>query len=320
MEENQIFFRCPNGLFAAVISIAIALPSPIAPATTYPLTLSDALGGSVTLTRRPTRIVSLAPNVTEMLFAIGAGDRVVGVTRYCNFPPKAARLPKVGGYTDLSIEAVLALAPDLVVVSRGNPRPALAALSHRGLTLLAAISDETFDEVQHALRRIGRATDNEREAEAVCRAMQETLAQVDRAVGGIEPRRRVYFGSLSAPFFSAGPGSFIGQCIARAGGDNVAADLASPWPILSLERIVARNPEVIIVGMHGGGGDAEQCLQRLRASRVWSQLSAVRNGRVTVMNDDKIYRPGPRLADAVAELARVIYPERFPSNGATATR
>ncbi|MCX8037241.1 MAG: cobalamin-binding protein [Candidatus Sumerlaeia bacterium] len=320
MQKNGRFFRRPNTLANAAILIALVLPATVPQATTYPLTLPDALGGPVTLARRPTRIVSLAPNVTEMLFAIGAGDRVVGVTRYCNYPPEAARLPKVGGYTDLSIEAVLALAPDLVVVSRGNPRPTLAALSHRGLTLLAAINDETFDEVQQAIRRIGRATDNEREAEAVCRAMQQTLAEVDRAIGGIEPKRRVYFGSLSAPYFSAGPGSFIGQCIARAGGENVAADLGSPWPILSLERIVARDPEVILAGLHGGGGDAAECLQRLRASRVWSQLSAVRNGRVAVMDDDKIYRPGPRLADAVAELARVIYPERFSGDGPTTTR
>lgn len=288
-------------------------------ATTYPVTLPDALGGSVTIARRPMRIVSLAPNVTEMLFAIGAGDRVVGVTRFCNYPPEAMRLPKVGGYTDISVEAVVALSPDLVVVSRGNPRATLTALSHRGLMLLVAINNESVEEIEAALARIAKATDNEQQAAQVCQNMEGILASVREAVGGVERRRRVYFGSLTAPYFAAGTSSFIGRCIELAGGENLASGVRGAWPILSLERIVARDPEVLIEGFHataGSGDHRAELLERLRASSVWSRVAAVREERVYTMNDDTIHRPGPRLAGAVAEMARLLYPERFTPDGA----
>jgi iron complex transport system substrate-binding protein len=301
-----------------IVVLLTAAPSTTARATTYPLTLPDALGGSVTITRKPQRIVSLAPNVTEILFAIGAGDRVVGVTRFCSYPPEVKRLPKVGGYTDISIEAVLALSPDFVVVSRGNPKPTLAALSRHGLTILTAINTESLEEVERAILRIGRATDNEEQAKQVCEKMQATLASVQKAVSDVNPRRRIYFGSLAAPYMAAGPTSFIGECIAAAGGDNIAQGIRDAWPTLSIETIIARNPEVILEGFHAetGSSHREQLSKRLRNDPVWSKIAAVREGRVYIMNDDMVHRPGPRLAQAVAEMARLFYPERFPTDGA----
>ena len=295
-------------------------PSANLSATTYPLTMPNGLGGTITLTRRPERIVSLAPNATEILFAIGAGDRVVGVTRYCNYPREAQRLPKIGGYaSDISIEAVVALSPDLVIANRGNPRTTLAALSSHGLKILVAIEAESFAEIQRALARVGRATDNEQQAAKVVQDMTSTISAVRKAVANVEPRR-VYFGSLAAPYRVAGPSSFIGECIQLAGGRNIAWGLEEPWPILSVETILERDPEVVIEGFHvNTGGAADQyrtnLLSRLRADRVWSQITAVRKGDVYVLDDDTIHRPGPRLAQAVAGLARLLYPERFPPHG-----
>jgi len=286
--------------------------------TTYPLTMPDGLGGTITLTSRPQRIVSLAPNATEILFAIGAGDRVVGVTRYCNYPPDVKRLPKVGGYTDISVETVVGLSPDLVLASRGNPRTMLATLSSHGLKLLVAVGQESFEEIERAIVRVGRATDNEREARQVCENMERVIAPVREAIGSVEHRRRVYFGSLSAPYRAAGPASFIGQCIEMAGGENVARGVSEPWPILSVERIIERDPEVLIEGFRpnpGGDDRRNELLARLRADRVWSQVTAVREGRVYLLDDDTIHRPGPRLAQAIAEIARLLYPERFSSHG-----
>jgi len=288
-------------------------------ATSYPLTMPDGLGGTATLTRRPERIVSLAPNVTEILFAIGAGNRVVGVTRYCNFPPEALRRPKVGGYTDISVEAVLALSPDLVIASRGNPKMLLATLSSHGLKILVGVGAESLEEVKQALARIGRATDRESQARSVCENMERVIASVRRAVAGVEPRRRVYFGSLTAPCRAAGPASFIGQCIEIAGGENIARGASDLWPILSVETILERDPDVLIEGFHPSGageGYRTELLARLRADSVWSRVAAVREGRVYLLNDDTIHRPGPRLAQAIADLARLLYPERFSSDGA----
>ena len=297
-------------LFAAIVPATLAAG---AGATTFPLTLADGLGGTITITRRPMRIVSLAPNVTEILFAIGAGERVVGVTRYCNYPPEATDRPNIGGYTDISVEAVLALAPDLVIASRGNPRRTLQTLSRHGLTVLA-IGPQSVEEVQGAIRQIGRATDNRQQAERVCENMERVLASVRDVVAGVERRRRVYFGNLRAPYTAAGPSSFIGRCIALAGGENIARGASQPWFALSLEAIIERDPEVLVEGFHGGRGGADyqqQLLERLRADEVWAQTTAVRAGHVHVVNDDLVHRPGPRVAHAVAEMARLLYPERF---------
>jgi len=280
----------------------------------FPVTLADGLGGTITLTRRPARIVSLAPNVTEILFAIGAGDRVVGVTRYCNYPPEAKRIPKVGGYTDISVEAVVALKPDLVVANRGNPKTTLDALKRRGLVVIA-IGPESVGEVQRAILRIGEATGERRGAERVCREMGRALDSVRKALAGLKRRRRVYFGSLAAPYFTAGPSSFVGHCIELAGGDNIARGAREPWPLLSLETIVERDPEVVFAAFQGGLGRGEKArrrlIERLRADRVWSKTTAVRTGRVYIMNDDAVQRPGPRLARVVERMARLLYPERF---------
>jgi len=290
--------------------------------TSFPLTLTDDLGQTITLARRPERIVSLAPNITEILFAIGAGDRVVGVTRFCNYPPEAKTRTPVGGYTDLRIEAVLGLAPDLVVASRGNPRSQIDALQAQGPRLLA-VAPETLDDLRRAIRLIGRATGQAAPADAVVREMDRTLEAVREAVGGAPRRPRVYFGSLTAPHFSAGPASLIGQCITLAGGDNITSGLREPWPNLSIETILARDPEVIIEGFQATpGGEARRrvLLERLRADPVWSQIAAVRAGRVHALDDDAIHRAGPRLAQAVAEMARLFLPERFPRDAASNPR
>lgn len=254
--------------------------------------------------------MSLAPNVTEILFAIGAGRRVVGRTEFCNFPPEATKRPSVGGYVNFSAEAILALSPDLVVASRGNPKTALAGLKRHGLTLLA-ISPETLADLRQSIRLLGRAAGNETQAERVVRDMDRIFEDVKKAVAQSR-RPRVYFGTLTGPYYAAGPRSLIGECIALAGGDNIAAAAREPWPTLSIETILASNPEVIIEGFHGSpGGEARRALvlARLRKDSVWSQVAAVKTGRVHALNDDVVHRAGPRTADAVAAMARLFHPE-----------
>ena len=304
-------------IFSAVSVSLLILQTVAARATSYPLTLADDLGVTITLARRPSRIISLAPNVTEILFAIGAGDRVVGVTRYCNYPPEAERLPRVAGYTDVNVERIVSLSPDLVVANRGNPRRLLERLSHQGLTVLA-IGPRSVEDVVRAISLIGHATDAERQAAEVCRDMARTLESVRKAVAGVEHRRRVYFGRLSPPYNTAGPSSFIGGCIALAGGDNIATGVTQPWLVMSVETILAGDPEIIIEGFHAadeGVRHRERLVERLRDDRVWSRVTAVRTGRVYTLDEDRVHRPGPRIARAVAEMARLFYPERFAPNG-----
>jgi iron complex transport system substrate-binding protein len=287
--------------------------------TSFPLTLSDGMGGTVTLPRRPERIVSLAPNVTEILFAVGAGDRVVGVTRFCNYPPEVSALPKIGGYTDMSLERILALRPDLVVASRGNPRPNIETIRRHGLTVIG-VQPQSINEVTEAIVRVGCATGDPERAQSVVRKMEASIESVHSRVADVPSRPRVYFGSISAPYFAAGPESFVGRVMKEAGGENIARDGGKTWPTLSIETILQRDPEVVIVGFHEpvAGDDArERLLKRLRKDRVWANISAVRTGRVYLIDEDIVHRAGPRIAQAVAEMATLFYPERSPDRGPT---
>lgn len=307
------------GFILVLGTLALARPLAVPAATSYPLTIANGLGGTITLPQRPERIISLAPNVTEILFAIGAGPRVVGVTRFCNYPPEAQKRKKTGGFTDIQFETVLMLKPDLIIASRGNPRPNIDRLAEQGLTVVG-IEPQSIGELHDAISFLGQVTGNRAGAERVIGETDRVLGEVKKALAGAKTRPRVYFGGLKGPYFAAGTNSFIGRCIEVAGGDNIARGPQESWPILSMETILKRNPEVVIVGLYGNMStdtSREKILARLRSDRVWSQISAVQTGRVHALDNDAVHRAGPRTAQIVAEMARLFYPERFPANGST---
>jgi iron complex transport system substrate-binding protein len=255
------------------------------------------------------RVVSLAPSLTEILFAIGAGDRLVGVCNFCDHPPEVARVPRVGTFTAPSIEAILAARPDLLVAVRGPATmDAIEAVRRLGVDTLV-VEDSTLGAVWAAIESIGARTGRPVAAAELAAAMRGRFDAIRNRVAGV-PRRRVLMVVGQTPLVVAGGGTFVDELIQMAGGTNVAADSAQAWPRLSLETVLARAPEVIIDSAlsHEEGADPG----------LWARfpsLPAVRDGRVHPYGSFAALRGGPRLVDAAEEFARLIHPERYQEGG-----
>ncbi|MCS7222067.1 MAG: ABC transporter substrate-binding protein [Anaerolineae bacterium] len=286
---------------------------PTAVPAAFPLTITDSLGREVTITTLPRRLVSLAPSNTEILFAVGAGDRIVGVTEYCNYPPEAKEGREiVGGFSakSLSVEKILSLQPDVVFSAGAIHQPVIEALEQAGVTVVA-LDAQSFDEVYQNILTAGRITGHIAEAEKVVAEMKDRLAKVQAIVGQIpeQERPRVFYEVWDEPLMTAGPDTFIGQMIELAGGINVFADVKEQYPQISPEAVVERNPDVILgPDSHAEGLTAE----KIAARPGWGDIKAVRDGRILIVNGDIVSRPGPRIVEAVETIARLLYPERFP--------
>lgn len=260
------------------------------------------------------RIVSLAPSLTETLFAIGAGERLVAVTDLCNYPPAARELPKVGGLTssNLHLESVVAARPDLVVSVGLNQEEAVAALRRLGVPVIVVPTDEGgLEEVVASVRRLGELAGRPAAADAVARQLERRLAAVDGALAGLPPaaRPRVYFEVWDRPLMTTGPDTFLGEIVARAGGANVFADVRGRYVQVSPETVLARDPEVILTAEREGGprGAAD-----FAARPGWAAVDAVAAGRVHLLDGDLVSRPGPRVVEALERTAALLHPNRFP--------
>ena len=259
----------------------------------------------------PKRIVSTAPSVTEILFALGLGDRVVGVTDFCDYPEAAKSLAKIGGFTNPSLEAIVALEPDLVVGSWGNPMEIVDQIQRLGIRWIG-IKIHSVEDVLTAITTVGKQTGKAEEAEQLVEGLRKRIRRITERTERLAPeqRPRVFWGGWNEPIYTAGPGSFIHNLIEMAGGRNIAGDAKQPWPRYGLETIVAADPEVLLCGHDPEGfkTDAE-ALSALRTRRGWKNVTAVKTGRVYLMRSDAFLRPGPRLVDALEQMAATIHPE-----------
>jgi iron complex transport system substrate-binding protein len=263
----------------------------------------DDTGRKVSLAKTPVRIVSLAPSITEMLFAIGAGGQVAGVTQFCDFPPDAAKKPKVG-YANPNLESLVALQPDLILAPKEFLKPDLLASFDRLHIPIFILSGQTIDDIFSQLQTIGRMTDHQAEASALAVEMRRHIADVTQRVQG-QASVRVLYVLNSQPLITVGPGSYIDQLIGLAGGRNVAATSATPYPRLSMETVLSEDPEVLLfpVGQAEGISESEQ-----QAWRQWSGMSAIKHARTHQISADLLNRPGPRIGKALAQLAALLHP------------
>lgn len=276
----------------------------------FPLTVTDGLGRSVTIQAEPQRIISLAPSCTEILFALGLGSRVVGVDKFSNYPPEVAGIEKVGGFSDPSVEKIASLKPDLLLGTSMHKKflPQFEALGAPVLLL----EPRNVDGVLADIRLVGRATGRPEAAEKLAQQISERIERVRSKVQTVPVDQRpwVYYEVYSEPIMTVGPGTLIHQLIELAGGRNIAYDAQTDYPEFSSEVIIQRNPDVIIFpSFHGS---AALTPEKLRARPGWARIRAVREGRVYPIDADIISRPGPRIADAVEELAHLILPQQFP--------
>ncbi|MEW6547674.1 MAG: cobalamin-binding protein [Bacillota bacterium] len=276
----------------------------------FPLTVTDGTGRQVTIPAQPQKIVSLSPSCTEILFALGLGSKVVGVDKFSNYPPEAQKVEKVGGFSDPSVEKIAALKPDLIL-GTGMHKKVLPQLESLGIPVVL-LEPRNVEGVLADIGTVGRLTGVPEAAEKVVADVRNRIDRVKAKVDTVprEQRPWVYYEVYSEPIMTVGPNTLIHQLIELAGGRNIAYDAQTDYPEFSAEAVIQRNPAVIIFpSFHGS---ASLTVDKLKARPGWAAIAAVKDGRVHPIDADIISRPGPRIADAVEELARLILPDLFP--------
>ncbi|MBN1194600.1 MAG: ABC transporter substrate-binding protein [Methanomicrobiaceae archaeon] len=282
------------------------------------ITVTDDFGETVTITGTPQRIVSLAPANTEILFALGLGDRVVGVTDYCNHPSETVAIEKVGGYSTVNVEKVVAARPDLVIAAFGNTEEVVSHLRSLGLTIIA-LNPESIDDIIDNIRLVGTATGTGEKAEAIAADMERRIAAVVIARDTrVADRPSVVHLVWYDPIWVSGSGTFQDQMFEMAGGTNAFPGV-NGWEIVSLEEFVTTNPDIILVNSGTGMGESGYDLIYTYVVNEprFQGLAAVRNGRVYVVDSDMIDRGGPRIVDALEQVATDIHPEIFEAPEST---
>ncbi len=277
----------------------------------FPFAVTDGLGREVTIAAVPGRIVSLAPSNTEILFAVGAGTEVVGVTKYCNYPAEAQSREQIGGFSakTISVEKIVALKPDLVVAGDESQQPVIDALVQLNIPVVA-LKAGTFEDVYTNIELVGQITGHDDQARPVVAGMRERVDAVVAKVAEIPQAERpsVFWEVFDEPLMTAGPSTFIGQMIDLAGGVNVFADIAEEYPKISAEEVVRRNPAVIM----GPNSHGDKLTPELIAQRPgWQGIAAAQAGRIVLIDGDIASRPGPRLPEALEAIAAGLHPDAF---------
>jgi len=272
-------------------------------------TVVDETGRKISLPEHPQRIVSLAPSITETLYALGQDAKLAGDTDYCDYPAAATKKPHVGAVLNPSIEKIVSLKPDLVIgVAEANRRETADQLARLGIPLYG-LSDKSLDDVLKSIRDLGALLDCQTEATALASSLEDRVQAVERRVAGLlEPR--VLFVTWYQPLITVGANSFVADVIRRAGGRSISDDLPGEWPRLSIEAVLARNPDIILLPK---AHTYTPSLDEFRRLPGWRDLAAVKAGSVYFISDT-IVRPCPRLVDSLEEVARIVHPNEKPSD------
>jgi iron complex transport system substrate-binding protein len=270
-------------------------------------TFKDALGREVYLQRLPERIIPLAPNLTEILYALGLGDRVVGVTNHCNYPPEASLKPRVGSYINLNVEKIISLSPDLAIGTvDGNERIILDLLERANIKVFF-VNPRSVRQVIDTILNLGRLCGAQGNAQVLAGKLTKRVDHVlDRTFSKEKPL--VFLQIQIQPIMTVNKNTVHHDLIRLAGGRNMAAEEPVTYPRISMEEVIQKKPEVILISSMEMGGRFEKARQDwLR----WTSIPAVQNKRVYLIDSDLIDRPSPRLIDGLEIMARYIHPEAF---------
>jgi iron complex transport system substrate-binding protein len=262
----------------------------------------------------PARIISMAPSITEIVFALGLGDRVVGVSDFCDYPPEARDRTKIGGVVNPNMEAIIALSPDLVLALPNATHESLfRSLRLLGINVIT-VRNDSLQDLFTTLDKIGEETSKQSEAAEMSEALRAKFSEVSAKIAG-RSRRKVMFIVGVDPLFVAGSGTFIDELIEMAGGENIVADSLSKYPRLGSEEVVSRAPDVILYTSLNFELTPEQ---EVMAKKLWSgypSIPAVKNDRIIGLVADYVTLPGPRLGIGLEEMAHAIHPEAFDKPG-----
>jgi iron complex transport system substrate-binding protein len=277
-----------------------------------PISLTDSLGHTVTLAGPAQRVVSLSPSNTEILFAIGAGGQVVGRDAFSDYPEDAKTVPVIGGdLGELNFEVILAQKPDLVLASELTPIEQIASMQEFGMTVFALANPKDFPGMFESLRTVASLTGHNGEAQSLIAGLESRLQRVEEKIRLTSTRPLVFYeidGTDPNAPWTPGPGSFVDTMIRIAGGDNLGDSLDSEWAQISVEALLAEDPDIILIGDAVWGGVT---LESVRSRPGWDQSKAIQDGSMYVFDDNLVSRPGPRMIDGLEGLARLFHPELF---------
>ncbi len=301
---NGVGLSTRQKLYPIVITLMLALVVAKTGETRLAL---DQAGRTVSVPDNPVRVVSLAPSITEIVFALGEGDRLKGVTQHCDFPADAQSLPKIGSYVHLDLERIVALKPDLCIgVRDGNPGNVVAELESLGIPVYT-VAPRNLDTAVDTVLEVGQLLNAATKAQRLANEMRARIERVKARVAGTQGHPRVFFEIGTAPIVSAGTNTVINELIVAAGGQNVAEGPVT-YPRFSMEQVLALQPEVIIITSMTKEPDLEQ------EGAEWRQyegLPAVQNNRIFIVDGDLFNRPTPRIIKGLETLAGIIHPELF---------
>ena len=277
----------------------------------FPFTVTDQAGREIRIEKIPERIVSLAPGNTEIVYALGLEEKLVGVTEFCDYPEAAKNKPQVGGFSTVDIEKVVASQPDLILASNIHKDEVIPRLEGLGLTVLA-LNPKTLDEVLDAITLVGRCTGEEEDAGQLVAGMENRIKAITDKTKSLaqDERPRVFYIVWHDPLMTVGPDTRIHELIESAGGTNIAQNLAEEYPTISLEAVIIDNPQIIIAGSGMGEGASLPYEFALTEERL-SEADARINRQVYDINTNLVGRTGPRIVDGLEQLAKMIHPEIF---------
>lgn len=272
--------------------------------TQYPYTLKDSNGNEVVIEKEPKKIVSVAPNITELIYALGKGDELVGRTDYCDYPEAAKKVQSIGSLTDPNVEKIIELKPDVVIASTHFKEDVAKKLQGLGIKVVVLYDSTNLNGAYNSISTLGKIVNAQSKADDLVSSMKKKIADINEKVKN-KKAPKVYYvvGFGKDGDFTATGDTFISQMIEMAGGDNIAKD-ASGWKY-SLEKIIENDPEYIVISKNYG------MKKQFEETPGYKDLSAVKNNKVIEIDDNLLNRQGPRIAEGVEALAKIFHPDLF---------
>jgi len=282
------------------------------PSAQGPIQVTDKQGQTFSLLAPAQRVVSLAPGNTEILYAIGAGSQVVGRDSYSDYPAEVTAVPDVsGGFGDLNTETIFSLKPDLVLVSELTPPEKVKALQDLKLKVFSLANPTDFEGMYKNMEIVAKLTGHETETSALIEKSRARVAAVLKKIAQTTKHPSVFYeldGTDPNAPWTPGPGTFVATLIDMAGGKNLGDILSSAWAQISLEELISKNPDIILIGDATWGGVT---LQSVKERSGWNALGAIKNNAIYTFDDNLVSRPGPRLVDGLEAMAKLLHPELF---------
>lgn len=270
----------------------------------YPLEIEDQFNNKVKIEKEPKRIVSLAPSHTEILYSLGLGDKIVGVTSFCDYPEEAKEKDKIGNFEGVNIEKIIELEPDLVVQYGKGNKEVNNKIKEAGISIVS-YEPESIDEVIDTINEIGKITGKEDEAKKVTEDMKSKKEEVLNKVKNVE-KVKVFYEIWHDPLSAAGPGSFMDELINLSGGENIAKDAKGGYSEFNEEELIERNPDVYLAAE-----DPEKTVESIKSRAGYDAMNAVKNNRVYLLEPNIVSRPGPRIVEALELVAKTLHPDLF---------